>query len=114
MSAVKHLGVRMFFGGNYYVIPPLSLRMITVHRLTIASMERDLASQDETKQASAIESLFDVGVIALKRNYPDFTRDILEESLDIGNSSEFYKALMDASGLIRKNQDAEGKMVPGI
>ncbi|ENT1749659.1 hypothetical protein CAA71_002200, partial [Neisseria gonorrhoeae] len=43
---------------------------------------------------------------ALKRNYPDLTREEAADLIDIGNMNEVFAAVMDVSGLKRREQEA--------
>jgi hypothetical protein len=96
-SVIK--GITIDLGGADYVVPPLS----------IGALER-LQDRLNTFQGGmdkeAVALMVDVAEAALKRNYPDITRDIIVEIMDVSNMEDIFAAVMDVSGLKRKAIDA--------
>lgn len=97
---VKYAGIKRNLGGTDYIIPPLSLGAMEVMQ------ERLEAFQGGTDMAS-IKVVVDATHAALKRNYPDITRDDVAEVVDLGNMQEVMECVMDVSGLKRKSIESE-------
>jgi hypothetical protein len=95
-EVVKHAGITLVLGGKEYVVPPLSLGAWEQMQERMTAFTGDLS--DKSQVATAI----DATLAALKRNYPDMTRDELGEILDIGNMVDVVGAVMDVSGARRK------------
>jgi probable phage associated protein len=58
------------------------------------------------QDAKQISTVIDCAHAAMKRNYPDMTREEVADLIDIGNMNEVFAAVMDVSGLKRKEQEA--------
>ena len=91
-----------FGGGRVYVIPPLSLGALELLQDRMAELP-SLTSTDP----AAIKTIIDATHMALKRNYPELTREEVGELVDVGNTGEVYECLMDVAGIKRKAQEAE-------
>ena len=96
ITVVKVPGIRMTLGGNEYVVPPIALGALEQLEDRIASFNPNVL---DLKQMGII---IDCAYAALKRNYPDLTREDVGEIVDIGNMNEVFEAVMDVSGLRRK------------
>jgi hypothetical protein len=97
----KFTGITIKLGGEDFVVPGLNLRL--VRRLTVGL--------DVLKTGSELEQLdLMVELIhgALVRNYPDMTRDALEELLDSSTAPQVFAAILRQSGFGR---DADPKAV---
>lgn len=95
-------GVRINLGGRDFVAPPLNfkaLRQLTPKLAILASMG-DVPTNDQT------DVVLDVVLAALTRNYPDLTREELEDLLDLANLAKALEAIMGASGLERTTGEA--------
>jgi len=91
---VRIKGVTVELNGTNYVIPPIALGALEQLQERIGAY---------TKQISTV---IDCAHAAMKRNYPDMTREEVADLIDIGNMNEVFAAVMDVSGLKRKEQEA--------
>lgn len=103
--------------GNTYVFPPLALGSLELMQ------EKLSAFRGGAIDAESIKTVVSVAMHSLRRNYPALTRkdvvgvchedengDIVWDKpglLDVGNMKEVMDAVMDISGLKRKEQEAE-------
>jgi hypothetical protein len=101
MTIVKVKGKTVNLNGADYVIPPLNLRALE-------------QLQDKLTTFGGAPSLENMGIVAdiahaaLKRNYPDMTRDEVADLIDFGNMTEVMEAVMNVSGLTAQS-DAPGE-----
>ena len=91
----------VFGGGQRLLVPPLSLGALELlhERLT------ELANLQAT-DVRAATTIIEAAHLALKRNYPDITREQVGELVDLGNMGDVYECVMDASGMKRKAVEA--------
>lgn len=88
-------GIPMTLGdGKEYVIPPL----------TLGALEdlQDRIDKVAGVDSASIGTMIDVGLAALKRNYPDITREDVRQLMDLENMEEVFTSALDASGLKRR------------
>lgn len=97
---VKVKGIPKEMGGRILVIPPLSLGAIEQLQERLASFTGDIS--DRTQAPIVI----DAAHAALKRNYPDITRDEVGDMIGLENMVDVFEAVMDISGLKRKSLEA--------
>lgn len=103
---VKHPGIATDLGGTWYVIPPIALGALEQLQDRIAQFNGDVTD------FSQIATVIDAAFAALKRNYPDITREEVANAIDVGNMAEVFEAIMDVSGLKRKErQNQAGKQL---
>ncbi|STZ77345.1 phage associated protein [Bergeriella denitrificans] len=98
-QVVKVAGVTMNLNGQEYVVPPLSLGVLD-------QIKDRIGNFDKAPFAEQVELTISVAHAALKRNYPDLTREEVGDMLDVANMMEVFGAVMDVSGLKRKEQEA--------
>lgn len=98
---VKVAGVAVTLNGQEYVIPPIALGALEQLQERIGRFD---GSAQDIQQVSTV---IDCAHAALRRNYPDMTREQVADLIDIGNMMEVFEAVMDVSGLKRKAQEAE-------
>lgn len=96
MAIVKHKGIPKELGGVTYVIPPLPLGALE------QLQAQGIALDDNINSPQQVTTVIDVAHIALRRNYPELTRDQVGELIDLGNMVEVFEAAMDVSGVLRK------------
>ncbi len=89
-----------FGGGKTYVVPPLSLGALERLQGKLASLSSASATDPES-----IKTVVDAAHSALKRNYPEMTRDEVAELVDLGNMHEVINCVMDVAGMRRKAAD---------
>lgn len=98
---VKVKGIPKELGGRVLVIPPLSLGAIEQLQERLSSFTGDIA--DKTQAPIVI----DAAHAALRRNYPELTREEVGELIDLENMVEIFEAVMDVAGLKRKALEAQ-------
>lgn len=98
MAKIK--GIAFDFGGETLVIPPISLGAMEQLQQRIGEFSGDVM---DSKQVGTV---IDAAFAALKRNYPDMTRDQVADLIDVGNMAEVFACVMDVSGLKRKAAEA--------
>jgi hypothetical protein len=96
MPVVKYNGITLNLGGIDYVLPPISLGALEQLQSRIGSFNGDVMD------SSQITTVIDAAHASLLRNYPDITRPEVAEMIDVGNMSDVFAAVMDVSGLKRK------------
>lgn len=106
-GAVKVKGVPVVLGGDIYIVPPIALGALEQLQERIASFTGDVT---DLKQVATV---IDAAHSALKRNYPDMTRDQVADVIDVGNMADVFEAVMDVSGLKRKGLETQGEATPG-
>jgi len=94
-------GVIVNLSGTDYEVPPLTLGQL--ERL----QDRLAKAAPGSLDPGTIGTIIEAAHGALLRNYPDMTRERLAEIIDVGNMVEVFQAVMDISGLKRKEQEAE-------
>lgn len=94
-------GVRVVFAdGTELVVPPLNLAAVELLQERLLAFSGGLDAQ-------SVALVADATLLALQRNYPAITRErVVSELLDLGNMAEVMEAVMDVSGLKRKEQEA--------
>lgn len=98
----KFKGVHQVFAdGTELVVPPLNLAAVEVLQERLVGFTGALDPQ-------SVGLVVDATLMALRRNYPDLTRErVVNDLLDLGNMAEVMEAVMDVSGLKRKQQEAQ-------
>jgi len=91
-----------FGGGRVYTIAPLSLGALETLQDRLDQLHT-LSSIDPV----AVKTVVDATHMALRRNYPDITREEVAELLDVSNIGDVLQCLLDAAGVRRKAQVAE-------
>lgn len=97
---VKVKGIEFPFAGGAKVIPPISLGALEQLQGAIAKFNGDALD------ASQVATVIDAAHAALKRNYPDITREQVGDMIDVENMGEVFACVMDVSGLKRKADEA--------
>jgi hypothetical protein len=96
----KFPGLSVVLGTGTFVVPPLNLRSLQEFGDRLATFNGGI---DAESQGMVVDAAWH----ALRRNYPDITRDQLLDMIDLGNMQAIMEAVMDVSGLRRKAQEAE-------
>jgi hypothetical protein len=86
-------GVTLTLGGREFVVPPLSMKALR----ELHPQWPTLQSMGDVPTGPQIDVVLGVVHSALIRNYPDLTRDELEELVDLGNLPKALMAVMGAS-----------------
>lgn len=96
MSVVKVKGIPVELGGETLVIPPLALGALEQLQERVGNFRGDIRDKEQ------VATVIDAAHAALKRNYPEMTREQVADAIDIGNMADVFEAVMDVSGLKRK------------
>lgn len=103
-QVVKVKGISMDLGGTAYIVPPLSL----------GALEQLLPRINEFKtnpnNIQDISVVVDAAHSALKRNYPDLVRETVADAIGLENMMEVFEAIMDISGMKRKEAEARAEV----
>lgn len=103
-------GVAVRMGGRDYVVPPLTLGQLRRHEEDLKKV-RDITPFSPVAE---VEPAIRVIHAAMTRNYPDLTREALEDLLDMGNVGRVFLAVCAMSGLERAREGAaEGEAPAG-
>ena len=97
---VKIKGIKFDFGSEELVIPPLSLGALEQLKADIEAFTGD--ARDNKQLATVIDAAY----AALRRNYPDMTREQVAELIDLANFIDVFDCVMDVGGLRRKEIEA--------
>lgn len=97
---VRVKGIEIELSGEHYVCPPLSLGSLEKLLPRINAFEGNAASVED------IGVVADAAWMALKRNYPDMTRDQVADAIGLENFLDVMTAVMDVSGMRRKADEA--------
>lgn len=103
-EVVKVKGVPVELDGRTYIVPPLTLG-------ALEQLQGDIAKvQNPENQTEYVGVLVKVALAALKRNYPDMTRESLLAIVDLATMNTLFEAVMGVSGLERTDRvpSAEG------
>lgn len=110
----KYDGVNVTLGGAEYTVPPLTLGAIRRLMPRINAMS---GAKDGTLNGDMLDAISEVAHAALVRNYPEMTRETLDDLIDLKNVQSLTMAIMGASGLVQVKADqgeAEGPTPTGI
>lgn len=88
-------GIEISFGEEKRVVPPLNLA-------TLETMQKRLMAYKGGIDPESVSTVIDATTAALKRNYPDTTREWVAEHMDVGNLEEVMAAVMDVAGMRRR------------
>lgn len=96
-------GIKVVLGGTEWVVPPLNFKAL------IDLKDRLAEFKPGSVDVNSVDTVLECVYRALKRNYPDVTKDMLAELIDLGNMVDVMQAVMDVSGLRRKQAEAEAQ-----
>lgn len=99
-GTTKVKGIKIELGGVERIVPPLSLgAMEQLHEPIKAFMAN-------VSDLSNVRVVVDAAHAALKRNYPEISREEVADAIGLDNMNEVFEAIMDVSGLKRKSLEA--------
>lgn len=92
-------GVERTFGGEVYIIPPLSLGALQRLQGKLEALGQAAGPLEPAAVSTVIEATYS----ALRRNYPDITKEkVAEDIVDVGNMHEIIACVMDVAGVKRR------------
>jgi len=93
-------GATITLGRRAFVVPPLNLGRIKKLQDDLAILA--MVPQDATRfEPHQLEAAITIIHSALTRNYPDLTREEVEDVVDMGNMENLMRAIMGQSGFAK-------------
>ena len=100
MATPRIKGVDVTFSdGTILVVPPLNLAAIEV-------LQDRFMSWDGKVSPETVKLVVDVTFLALKRNYPEMTREQVAELIDLSSMSACMSAVMQVSGFVQGGKES--------
>lgn len=90
-------GATIKLGEKEYVVPPLNFKALKKLQNHFGALAHISGGQLLTEEH--IDSVLEVLLASLQRNYPEMTREFLEEHVDLANVEPLVMAVVNASGL---------------
>ena len=104
MNSPQFDGVVVRIGNKELVVPPLNFKILR----KIQPKLQQLTTVGQVPDDEQIDSILEVVHLAVSRNYPEMTREELEELVDLGNLPAIIGAIMGVSGLEKRMGEAQG------
>jgi hypothetical protein len=89
-------GVVIRMGGRDWTVPALTFKQL---RQLQPQLER-LSTAGPAASPDQIDAVSEIVRQALSRNYPEVTREEIEDMLDLGNAARVVTAILSGSGLV--------------
>lgn len=106
-------GKTIKLGDEEFVVPALSLGQLRNGVLDQLQEHDKLVAEGKTFEAMDIRGK--VILVAMQRNYPDFSEEKLLTYLDLQNTTEVWLSVLGLSGFsLGENQAAQTEATPGI
>lgn len=106
----RHDGLVVHMDGRDWTIPPLTLAQLRGNQDHLRKVLEITPFSTPEEMDPAIHMIH----LAMTRNYPELTREGLEDMLDLGNVGRVWLAICAMSGLERsKEAPAEGEAQAG-
>ena len=96
MAEIKHKGIRFNMAGQVLVIPSITFAELESLKVKIKNFSDDLSDP------ACIAAMIDAIHSAIKRNYPEITRETVADGIDFENMEELLDIVMDIHGSKRK------------
>jgi hypothetical protein len=90
-----HDGISVRLGGDEFIVPALTFRQL---RTLLPKLDR-LQDPGARFDAAQLDAVVDIAHAALGRNYPDLTREDLEDRLTFADVPNVIAAVLTGSGL---------------
>jgi hypothetical protein len=100
-------GISVKLGGREFIVPPLNFKPLRRFLPIVQNL------QNESDPIKLMDIYVDILHAAIRRNYPEMTRDDLEELLDFSNAPKVFQAIMGASGL-KTGEKLAGNVLTGM
>lgn len=96
-------GKEIKLGGKEFVLPPIPLS-------GLAKLGDRLQQIGTGMSEEAISSLVDGIFYALRRNYPDMSRDFVADNIDLMNANDVLNAFVEVNGFKRAEVTGSGEV----
>lgn len=106
--AILHDGVKINLGGREFVMPPLTLKHLRLHGPIITGLQ----AMTDVPDAEQCDGILTLLTAALSRNYPDLTREDLEDLVDVVNLKPAFLAMVGQSGMTQVKAGEVGEVTP--
>lgn len=93
---VKYRGIPVYFEGREWIVPPLSVRQF---RDSIELLTEPVGEVTAANAVDRMTKFVPVIGMALRRNYPELTDEMLLDALDLRTFVETLLAVQKASGM---------------
>jgi hypothetical protein len=95
-------GKEVRISGVDYIVPPLNFKQLKALKGDIAILSAGGTSDEEQ-----FDAVVRICHAALSRNYPDITKERLEEMLDLSNFGKIASAVLGSSGFEKQESGKE-------
>jgi hypothetical protein len=94
-------GTKCNLGGRDFIVPPLNIKALRILGPRFAELQSaaECGNLAEMFQGEKLDTLLDVVHAAISRNYPEVTREELEDLVDLGNLEPVFRAVCAQSGM---------------
>lgn len=99
---VKVKGVPFQFGEQTYIIPPLSLGALEQLQEKI----KQVNGNGDASDFNQVSTIIDCAHAAMKRNYPEMTREDVADLVDLSNMQDVFQAVMNVSGMVQATPES--------
>lgn len=99
-------GVTLRIGRRDYVVPPLNLKGVKRAQVLMPLLA------EEESSAATVDAAIEIVQLAVNRNYPEVTREQLEDDIDLGNLMALVEAVLAVAGFSPKAK-GEATLVRG-
>lgn len=109
MADARFAGKEISLGDLKLVVPAISLGKLKALQPRLAKLDLSggMPSPDD------LDTIVDMALAALQRNYPEMTREDLEDLIDLGNMKQVIDAVAGQSGLEPSGKpELEGTTAP--
>lgn len=100
-------GVQLELGGETFECAPLALGDLELMQERLEAFQSSGSSIDR----ESIRTVIDAVLAALRRNYPDMTRERVGAIVDVGNMHSAMLAVMGVSGMQERGEPGEAPPV---
>jgi len=101
-------GVKVNAGGRELVLPALNLGALKRLREQFKVISGiDPATQGATLTDAQVDAMTDIILASVRRNYPEITREEIEELVDLNNLPSAIEAILGQSGFAKRTQPGE-------
>lgn len=99
-------GTPIKIGRREYVVPALNLK-------GVRRVQKLLPILEQPSHPEFFDSALEMLVLAISRNYPDITREQLEEDVDLNSLDRLITATLGAFGFVPKAKGETLEATPG-